>query len=233
MIRTIAIDGPAASGKTAVGRNLAGRLGYWFLDTGIMYRAVTWLALTRGVSPDDAEALSDLAVAVKVRPVSREGDSVEVEGRQVGPELREPQVDQNVSAVSSHPAVRRALVEQQRVYARSVASGLPGTDGCGDSPGIVMVGRDIGTVVLPDAGLKVFLIAPAEVRALRRWKDMGERGGEVGVAAVQAEIETRDAIDSNRSDSPLRPASDAWQLDTSNLTVDESVETILQQAAKC
>ena len=228
MIHDIAIDGPAASGKTVVGRRLARRLGWWFLDTGIMYRAVTWLALERGVSPGDADALGGLAEFVQVKPVSKDGDSVEVVGRLVGPELREPRVDNNVSNVSRHPAVRRALVEQQRNYAATVVHGLNGSSPGSIESGIVMIGRDIGTVVLPGAGLKVFLTASAEQRALRRWREMREGGQEIELATVQSEIEARDVIDSSRDDSPLRPAADAWQLDTSGITVDEAVEAILR-----
>ena len=227
MIRTIAVDGPAASGKTVVGRRLAEFLGYWFLDTGIMYRAVTWLALERGVSPDDSEGLGRLAAAVQLRPVSMQGESVEVADTRVGPELRENRVDSNVSNVSRHPAVRDALVEQQRNYADSVT-------GLGNGPipggsGIVMIGRDIGTVVLPNAGLKVYLTASARERASRRCREMQERGQAADLASVLADIEARDAIDSSRDASPLRPAPDAWQLDTTCLEIDEVVKAILQQ----
>ena len=232
MIQTIAIDGPAAAGKTSVGRELARRLGWWFLDTGIMYRAVTWLALERSISPDDADGLGDLAAALQVQPVSKDGDSVRLEGQLVGTELRSPQVDGSVSNVSRHPAVRRALVEMQRRYAEQVVSGRNGTHAQGGGQGIVMVGRDIGTVVLPDAGLKVYLTASAEQRALRRWREIRARGQEADVGEVQREIESRDAIDSSRDDSPLRPAEDAWPLDTSGLTVSESVEAILGQAER-
>ena len=230
MIQTVAIDGPAASGKTVVGRELARRLGWWFLDTGIMYRAVTWLALEQGISPDDADALGGLVEFVQVKPVSKDGDSVQVAGRHVGPELRELRVDNNVSNVSRHPNVRRALVEQQRGYARAVTAGVNGAQPEESSRGIVMIGRDIGTVVLPDAGLKVYLTASAEQRAIRRCREMRQRGQNADVAAVQAEIEARDLIDSSRDDSPLRPADDAWRLDTSDLTVEAAVEAILREA---
>ena len=237
MIQTIAIDGPAASGKTVVGRDLARRLGWWFLDTGIMYRALTWLALERGVSPNDADGLGSLTGAVQVRPVSRDGDSVEVAGHpgfliELGPELRESRVDNNVSNVSRHSNVRRALVEQQRNYADAVVSGVNGAQADDSARGIVMIGRDIGTVVLPLAGLKVYLTASVEQRALRRWREMRERGQDADPQTVQADIEARDVIDSSRDDSPLRPAGDAWLLDTSDLTVDEAVEAILRQAEK-
>ena len=230
MIHDIAIDGPAASGKTVVGRHVAQRLDWWFLDTGVMYRAVAWLALERGVSPGDADALGGLAEFVQVKPVSKDGDSVEVAGRLVGPELRESRVDNSVSNVSRHPAVRRALVEQQRNYAATVVHGLNGSSPAATvESGIVMIGRDIGTVVLPDAGLKVYLTASAEERALRRWREMRKRGQKIELATVQSEVEARDAIDSSRDDSPLRPASDAWQFDTTGLSIEEAVEVILRQ----
>ena len=228
MIRTIAIDGPAASGKSVVGRRLAERLGYWFLDTGIMYRAVTWLALERGVSPDDSDGLGTLVGAVQLRPVSMRGESVEVAGTLVGPELREPRVDGNVSNVSRHPTVREALVRQQRDYAVSVTAGRNGSGQRSDA-GIVMIGRDIGTVVLPDAGLKVYLTASAGERANRRSREIQERGQAADAARVLAEIEARDAIDSSRDASPLRPADDAWLLDTTCLEIDEVVAAILQR----
>ena len=230
MIRTIAIDGPAASGKTVVGRRLAERLGFWFLDTGIMYRAVTWLALEQGVSPDDGDSLGRLAAAVRLRPVSMQGESVEVAGTRVGAELRESRVDNNVSNVSRHPSVREALVEQQRTYATSVTNGNNGTGRQDGASGIVMIGRDIGTVVLPDAGLKVYLTASAGERASRRCKEMQERGVPVDLATVLAEIEARDAIDSSRDASPLRPADDAWQLDTTCLKTEDVVSAIVRQA---
>ena len=224
MIHDIAIDGPAASGKTVVGRQVAQRLGWWFLDTGVMYRAVTWLALERGVSPEDADALGELARAHPIRladGVSSDDVSrpVETAGSRLGPELYESRVDNNVSNVSKHSTVRRALVDQQREIAE-----LAATVG-----GIVIIGRDIGTVVLPDAGLKVYLTASADERARRRWREIRNRGQDVELATVLREVENRDAIDSSRDDSPLRPAPDAWQFDTTGLSVGEAVEAILRR----
>ena len=230
MIHEIAIDGPVASGKTAVGRRVAQRLDWWSLDTGIMYRVVTLLALERGISPEDAADLGELAEFVQVKPVSKDGGSVEVDGRLFGLELREPRIDNNVSNVSRHPSVRRALVEQQRKYAATVVHGPDGLRPPGGGSGIVMIGRDIGTVVLPDAGLKVFLTASAEQRALRRWREIQQGGQDTELATVQDEIEARDLIDSSRDDSPLRPAADAWLLDTSESGIEEAVEAILRQA---
>ena len=225
MIYTIAIDGPAASGKTVVGRLLARRLGCWFLDTGVMYRAITWLALERGVSPGDAEALGALAESNPVQPVSEDGSAVEVAGHRLGPELRESRVDNNVSNVSKHPNVRRALVEQQRNYAAEVTHGLHDS-----ARGIVMVGRDIGAVVLPWAEPKVFLTASAEQRARRRWREMQDHGQNIAFETVRDETEARDVIDSSRDESPLRPAEDAWLLDSSDLSIDGVVDAIVQWA---
>ena len=232
MNRTIAIDGPAASGKTAVGLRLAETLGYWFLDTGTMYRAVTWLALEQGVSPDSADDLGRLAEAVSVQPVSRRGDVVEVAGRHVGPELRESRVDANVSNISRHPAVRRAMVEQQRAYACSVAGDRSAT-GPEAGHGIVMIGRDIGTVVLPGADLKIYLTASPEERARRRCQEMLDRGQRAVLSSVLGEIEARDTIDSTRDDSPLRPAEDAWLLDSSSMDLDEVLAAILGRIECC
>ena len=193
-----------------------------------MYRAVTWLALEKGVSLDDASGLDTLTEAVQVHPISRDGDSVEVAGHLVGPELREARVDRNVSNVSRHSGVRRAMVQQQRAYAETVLDGYHGSSS--NDSGIVMIGRDIGTIVLPEAGLKVYLTASAEERARRRCREMLERGRSSDLASVQKEIEARDAIDSSRDDSPLRPADDAWQLDGSCLSIEQAVDAILGKA---
>ena len=225
MIHDIAIDGPAASGKTVVGRQLAQRLGWRFLDTGVMYRAITWLALERRVSPEDSFDLGLLAAENPIRltdgmssdDVSR---PVETAGILLGPELYESHVDNNVSNVSKHTTVRIALVEQQRQIAALAAT----------VSGIVMIGRDIGTVVLPDAGMKVFLTASDKERAERRWREMKERGQGIALDIVQSEIESRDLIDTSRVDSPLRPADDAWLLDTSNLSIEQTVDAIYEWA---
>ena len=225
MIHDIAIDGPAASGKTVVGRRLAQRLGWRFLDTGVMYRAITWLALERGVSPEDAFDLGLLATDNPIRladGVSSDDVArpVETSGVLLGPELYESRVDINVSNVSKHSTVRLALVDQQREIA-SLATTVSG---------IVMIGRDIGTVVLPNAKLKVYLTASAKERAERRWREMKERGREIDLSTVQSEIESRDVIDSSRVDSPLRPADDAWILNSGDLTIEQAVDAIYQRA---
>ena len=217
-VSTIAIDGPVAAGKTVVGRELAGRLGFSFLDTGVMYRAITWLALTNGTSIDDPDSLGELAVANPVQMISKDSSRVRVGGNEVGQELREPQVETNVSAVSAVSPVRRAMVAQQRDLA---AQGE-----------IVITGRDIGTVVLPDADLKVYLSASPENRSRRRWKEMEERGQSTEFKKVLEETRRRDGIDSGRDDSPLRAAGDAWTLDTEFLTIAQVVDRIIEEVQR-
>lgn len=213
-VSTIAIDGPAAAGKTVVGRELADQLEFSFLDTGVMYRAITWLALSKGMSLDDPDSLGKLAVANPVRLIDKDSSRVRVGGNDVGQELRQPSVETNVSAVSAMSPIRRALVAQQRDLA---------TQGK-----IVMTGRDIGTVVLPNADLKVYLLASPENRARRRCTEIKEQGNITDYKTVLEETKRRDSIDSDREDSPLRPASDAWKLDTERLTIAEVVSYILQ-----
>lgn len=208
----IAIDGPAASGKSTIGKRLADDLGYLFFDTGVMYRAVTWSALQRGVDVHDEAAATRLAeeMSIDVAPASKSDGracDVIVEGRDVTWETRRPEVDANVSIVSAYAGVRLAMGSQQRRI------GLRGR--------IVMVGRDIGTVILPEADLKIYLDASAEERARRRFAEIIARGGEADYAEILAKIHARDRIDSTRSVAPLRPADDAVIVDTEGLSADE------------
>ncbi len=207
----IAIDGPAASGKSTIGSLLAERLGYVYFDTGVMYRAVTWMALKRGISIQNETAVSELAEVIHIevtRPTADDGRqyTVLVDGLDVTWDLRRPEVDRGVSPVSAYAGVRRALTAQQRRL------GLQGR--------IVMVGRDIGTVVLPEANLKVYLDATVEERAGRRWRELCARNPSAGYDEVLAAMKRRDAIDSSRSLAPLRPAGDARFLDTTGLDID-------------
>ena len=218
-VNVIALDGPVASGKTVVGRELARRLAFRYLDTGIMYRAITWLALHCATPIEDEEGLGNLANLHPIRLSDREGDQVWVGKHQVGPELRDARVERQVSLVARVPQVRLALVRQQRTLAQE--------------GNIVMVGRDIGTVVLPHAGIKVFLSASPEQRARRRWRDLVDQGQDLEFEQVLRETIERDDIDSNRADSPLRAAEDALTLDTGQLTVDQVVEQILAQVHRC
>ncbi len=213
--QVIAIDGPVAAGKSTVGRELARRLGLSYLDTGVMYRAITWLALRRKVSIADEAGLGRLAQESTIRLAGQDGSTVVVSGERVGPELWEPQVVRNVSQVAQVPEVRRALVEQQRVLA---AQGR-----------MVMVGRDIGTVVLPDANLKLFITASAEVRARRRWLELRDQGQAPDFEQVLLETRERDRIDSQRADSPLIPAEDAVLVETDDLSAEQVTDLIIQQ----
>lgn len=214
---SIAIDGPVASGKTAVGRLLARRLGCRFLDTGAMYRAVTLVALERATDLEDGDALTGLATSLDMRLTAGEsGDRLVVDGQDVTDRLRDAEVERGVSLVARVPGVRSALVRQQRAIAR-------------EGP-VVMVGRDIGTVVLPDAGVKVFLRASAEVRARRRYLELAAKGNAPDFRQVMDDLVRRDKIDSARDDSPLRPALDAIQIETDNMGIEEVVEKIISSA---
>jgi cytidylate kinase len=215
--KTITIDGPSAAGKSSVGYRIAQRLGYDFLDTGAMYRAVTWLALERSIDPEDEESLVRLANEVDFDigppPQGEDESSILLSGRDLTPHLRQPDVEQAVSFVSRIPGVRRAMVDMQR---RLAAKGP-----------LVITGRDIGTVVLPSADLKIYLDASAEERAHRRYLETIAAGRDVREEDVLAEIRRRDGIDQSRPTSPLRPADDAVIIDTDGYTLDQVVERIL------
>ena len=214
---TIAIDGPVASGKTAVGGLLALRLAYRFIDTGVMYRAVTWAALGDGINPEDEAAVTALAHRMQMEIAYSDnlgGPRLKVDGREVSEELRSREVDEWVSLVSSYSGVRRSMVARQRALAREGR--------------IIMVGRDIGTVALPDADLKVFLTASREERARRRYREMKERGQSPKLEQVMENLLARDEMDSSRADSPLRPATGARILNTNHMGLDEVVDYILQ-----
>lgn len=214
----IAIDGPAASGKSTIGKRLADELGYLFFDTGVMYRAVTWLALQRGFDVSDEATVSTLAetVPIDVQPPSQTDGracDVIVEGQNITWETRSPEVDANVSVVSAHPGVRRALSTQQRRI--------------GQRGRVVMVGRDIGTVVLPEADLKIFLDASAEERARRRFDEIVARGDSADYDEILVKVIERDRIDSTRDVAPLIVANDAFVLDSNNLNADEVFKKVL------
>jgi cytidylate kinase len=210
----IAIDGPAASGKSTVAKRLADHYGYLFFDTGVMYRAVTWIALEQHVSIDDEASITSLAesVDIDVRPPSmadgRDAD-VLADGRDVTWEIRRPEVDANVSAVSAYSGVREALTAQQRRI------GLRGK--------VVMVGRDIGTVVLPEAGLKIYLDASVEVRAHRRYLERLNRREPAVYDDILAAMRKRDQIDSTREVAPLCAAEDAVIVDSDEMDIDQVV----------
>jgi cytidylate kinase len=214
----IAIDGPAASGKSTIGLRLANALDYIFFDTGVMYRAVTWLALERGINVQDESAITTLAeeTQIDVSPASKSDGracDVLVDGRDITWATRSHSVDENVSVVATYPGVRKALSQQQRRI--------------GQRGKIVMVGRDIGTVVLPDADLKIYLDATAEERARRRYDEIMARNGKANYDAILKRVIERDRIDSTRDVAPLKAAEDAVVLDSDKLTADEVFEQIL------
>lgn len=208
-LRVIAIDGPAGSGKSTVARRLAERLELEYLDTGAMYRAVTFAVLRRGLDPADADVVAELARNIELKVTL---DGVVVDGVDATIEIRGPEVTRAVSAVAANPDVRAELVSRQREWARRHGGG-------------VLEGRDIGSVVFPDAELKVYLDARPEVRAARRSKEVSDLDYET----VAADIARRDALDQGRDTSPLTRAGDAVEVDTSDLTIDEIVELLAAQ----
>ena len=206
----IAIDGPSGAGKGTVSRSIADTLGYRHLDTGAMYRAVGWKALQEGVALDEEPAVAALAQRADIIV---EGGVVSIDGHDVTRAIRTPEMDRAAAAVARLPRVREVLVARQRVL------GEPG--------GVVMEGRDIGTVVFPNADLKVYLDASAEERARRRAHDAAHTGSQAGQAAVAAAIQARDTSDTTRTVSPLTPAPDAVHIDTTGMPINEVVERVL------
>ncbi len=209
----IAIDGPAASGKSTTAKLLAKKLGYIHIDTGAMYRAITYKALQNHIDVTDEDRLAKLARSCVLSFKNEDdGQRILLDGVDVTAEIRSLEVTNNVSVVSSHPKVREVLVELQRSLA------LEG--------GVVLEGRDIGTVVLPDAEVKIFLVADVAERAKRRQRDLANAGISVDDEQIQQELIERDRKDSSRAASPLKKADDAIVIDTTNLTIDEQVEKI-------
>jgi cytidylate kinase len=215
----IAIDGPAGSGKSTIGKLVAEELDYLYFDTGVMYRAVTFAAISRGIRVEDEESISRLAEEVSIdlrTPTIDDGrdNDVILDNQDVTWEIRSAGVDANVSPVSAYPRVRKALSEIQRRI------GLQGK--------VVMVGRDIGTVILPEAELKIYLDASLEERAKRRYQEMNQRGEAVDYDAIMSMLRERDNIDSTREIAPLKPAEDAIVIDTDRLNIKEVFTRILE-----
>lgn len=218
----IAIDGPSASGKSTLAHTLAQRLGYLYFDTGVMYRALTLAAFRRGIDLADEAALVDLAGIIDVDVVPPTVDdgrdcTVFLDGEDVTRQIRDAQVDAGVSIPSAYAGVREALTRQQRRI--------------GERGRVVMAGRDIGTVVLPDAGLKVYLDASAEARARRRWLERQAAGHSDSYDDILAAMRRRDEIDSRRAVAPLRPADDAIVLDTTHMDAQAVLDRVLDLAA--
>lgn len=215
----IALDGPAASGKSTIGRKLADTLGYLFFDTGIMYRAVTWIALQHDMNLDNEDAITQMAQStqIDIRPASKDdGRSCDVliGDKDVTWDMRSGDVEANVSLVSAYAGVRKALSDKQRQI------GLRGK--------VVMVGRDIGTVVLPEADLKIYLDASAEERAQRRYDEIIARGETADYEEILKKMIERDHLDSTRAVAPLRPADDAVIINTNEPTADEVFARVLE-----
>jgi cytidylate kinase len=224
---TIAIDGPAASGKSTIAALLAEKLGYVYLDTGVMYRAVTWEALQRHIPISDEGAITHLSETLRIKvtqPTENDGRqyTVYADGKDVTWELRRPEVNAYVSPVSAYPGVRRALVAQQQRI--------------GHRGRIVMVGRDIGTVVLPEADLKIYLEAVVDERARRRYCQVLQQRGQEGdkeYEDIREAMIRRDRIDSGRKVSPLHPAEDAVVIDTTDMTVRQVLDRVLELIGAC
>ena len=211
----VTIDGPAGSGKSTSAKLISEKLGFLYLDTGAMYRAVTYLAIKNNVI-EDKESIISIAKKVDIKFLPANGKNhIQVDGQDVTEAIRSFEVNSRVSEVSKIPSVRAALVKiQQKI---------------GANENVVAEGRDTGTVVFPNAQLKVFLIAGVEVRAKRRQKDFVKQGEEISLTEIEENIKKRDYIDSNRDVSPLLKADGAFEIDTSNITIEEQVNLILEQ----
>jgi cytidylate kinase len=209
-VPVIAIDGPSASGKGTVARRVASALGFHSLESGALYRLVALAAHREGVSDDDELRLSELAVSLDAR---FHGELVYLDNHEVSATLRGEECGRRASAIARLPQVRMALLERQRGFRKP--------------PGLVADGRDIGTVVFPDAELKVFLTASVRARADRRYKQLKEKGFDANLAALSRDLEARDAQDANRAVAPLKPARDAVELDSTDLSIEEVVARIV------
>lgn len=211
----IAIDGPASAGKSTIAKKIAARLGLIYLDTGAMYRVLTLAGIRGKLNLENESSLLDLLNETQISFDQSKGEQkVFLNGEDVTEAIRSLDVTQNVSLVSSHEKVRAEMVARQQKIAQ---------DG-----GIVMDGRDIGTVVLPNADLKIYLVASAEERALRRYRESIEKGMDVSLEKLTEDMKARDHYDMNREASPLRKAEDAVELDSTKLSIDEVVETVLE-----
>jgi cytidylate kinase len=206
----VTIDGGVASGKSAVGRRVAETLGLPFVDSGLMYRAITRLAAERGIDPRDSDAVTRLA---QVTQLKIDGERVWADGEELTSGIYDADYAESLPLISANPGVRQALVEQQRRLGKD---------------GVVMAGRDIGTVVFPDADYKFFLVASLDEKVRRRALQFERRGERVDEEAMRKEVEERDRVDTERAVAPLRPAPDAVVIDTDHLDIDQVVDLILR-----
>jgi cytidylate kinase len=210
----IAIDGPAGAGKSTVAKFVAQRLNYVYIDTGAIYRAVAWASQEKNISPANGDAMAELTRNLSIQLYYRDGQQrITVDGRDISEEIRTPAISRTVSTVSAIPAVRNALLDLQRQMARA--------------GGVVMDGRDIGTCVLPDADVKIFLTASIDERARRRCLELRKKGFVTDLEQLKQEIALRDKMDSERDVAPLKQASDAKFIDTSDMTIEQAVDAIV------
>lgn len=207
----IAIDGPTASGKGTVAQRIAARLGWQLLDSGALYRLAAWTVIDRNIDASDVEKVSE---AARRMVIEFRDDRIFLAGQDVTELIRQEHVGNLASRLAQAPKLREALLERQRAF-RS-------------TPGLVADGRDMGTVVFPDAELKIFLVADLVARAQRRTRQLRERGAEIDEAAILEDLRARDERDTRRSIAPLKPATDAVQIDSSGLTVDQTVDQVLR-----
>ena len=209
---SIAIDGPAAAGKSTVAKQVAKILNCVYIDTGAMYRAITWYALSKGVDPKDEEKVTALLPEIDLS-LHMDGKVV-VNDQDITKEIRTTEVADNVSYIASYKKIRLHLVELQRKISKNVS--------------VVMDGRDIGSYVLPHADVKIFQVASVETRAVRRYKENLEKGINCSIEEIEENLRKRDYIDSHREFAPLKKAEDSFVLDTSNMTIDEAVNAIIK-----
>lgn len=210
----IAIDGPAASGKSTTAKIIAHKLNYLYIDTGAMYRALTLAILKSNVDISNEAEIKELALKTSIELKQSNSElKTYLNGKDVSDEIRLPEINQIISKISAYPEIRKIMVEKQRKLA--------------EHGGIVMDGRDIGTVVLPNAEIKIYMKAELSERAKRRFEELQKKGVNFDITEIENEIANRDQIDSNRAASPLKPANDAIIIDTSNLTIEEQTNKCL------
>ncbi|ACO04273.1 MAG TPA: (d)CMP kinase [Persephonella sp.] len=216
----IAIDGPAGSGKSTVAKKLSRILGYTYIDTGAMYRAVAYKVKEEGIDPDNPDAVVNIMkrINIKLEP-SDNGVKVFLDGEDVSSKIRTEEIGKIASKIARHPEVRKILVQKQREMGKKAKNA-------------VIEGRDTGTVIFPDADLKIFMTASPEVRARRRWEELKNKGLDIDYNRILKEVKERDHLDQTRKDSPLRPAKDAIIIDTTNKSIDEVINQILELVRK-
>jgi cytidylate kinase len=212
-VPVIAIDGPSASGKGTIAQRVARTLGFYYLDSGALYRLVGWIAISRGIDLDNESGLSDIAMNMNIK---MSGEEIFVEDREVSNELRTEAAGAAASRVAALPGVRAALLERQLGFRRT--------------PGLVADGRDMGSTVFPDAIVKIFLTASAEERAKRRYNQLIKKGLSANIRTLLQEIRERDARDSQRSVAPLQKSADAFEVDTTGLPIDEVTAIVLARS---